>query len=199
MSVASGIDNPVQHDPRPLLLVTVGSDHHPFDRLVTWVDSWLAGGARVRSVIQYGTARAPSKASGVPFVPYAELQRLMGEASIIVAQGGPYSILESVEHGRIPIVVPRRRALGEVVDDHQQAFCDLMAERGEAVVATTELQLHEALDLALRSPEQFVVTARDRQSSRQATVDQFADWVSLLTPRSRRSLVTQLHRRFSGR
>ena len=26
----------------PLLLVTVGTDHHPFDRLIRWADAWLA-------------------------------------------------------------------------------------------------------------------------------------------------------------
>lgn len=192
MSDPSVVDGPLPLDTRPLLLVTVGSDHHPFDRLISWIDSWLAATGEVRSVIQYGTAAPPTQGAGVPFVPHADLQRLMDEASIIVAQGGPYSILESVEHGRIPIVVPRRRALGEVVDDHQHAFCDLMAERGEAVVATTESQLHEALNRASTSPEQFVVTAGDRAASRQATVEQFACWAAELRPRRRRRLLSRI-------
>ena len=41
--------------PRPLVFVTVGSDHHRFDRLVSWVDAWAAG-RDVDCVIQYGTS-----------------------------------------------------------------------------------------------------------------------------------------------
>lgn len=191
MSAASSAEEQSRQHVDTLLLATVGSDHHPFDRLIRWLDSWLDTVSDVRAVIQYGTAKPPSQGEGMPFVPHAELQRLMSEASIIVAQGGPYSVLESVEHGRIPIVVPRRRALGEVVDDHQHAFCSLMADRGEAVVATTEAELHEALDRALTLPEQFVVTAQDREVDRQATVDRFAEWVGVLRSRQRRAWWSQ--------
>jgi UDP-N-acetylglucosamine transferase subunit ALG13 len=175
----------------PLLLVTVGSDHHPFDRLITWLDSWLGtdAGRRVNSVIQYGTARAPVHGEAVPFLPHADLVRLMAEATIIVAQGGPYSILESVEYGRIPIVVPRRRALGEVVDDHQFAFCALMAERGEAVVATTELELVAALDHAVSNPEAFLLSPRSGNANLEQTVERFSTLVGGLTPRPRRRLL----------
>jgi UDP-N-acetylglucosamine transferase subunit ALG13 len=45
----------------PLLLVTVGTDHHPFDRLVRWADAWLAGhpGA-LRCLMQTGTSTPPA-------------------------------------------------------------------------------------------------------------------------------------------
>ena len=42
--------------PHPLILVLVGTDHHPFDRLVRWADRW-AGAHEARVVIQHGTAR----------------------------------------------------------------------------------------------------------------------------------------------
>lgn len=46
---------------QPLLLMVVGTDHHPFQRVVSWLDRWLAdgGASRVRCVLQYGTARPP--------------------------------------------------------------------------------------------------------------------------------------------
>jgi hypothetical protein len=48
-------------DPAPLVLISVGTDHHPFDRLVTWADGWLATRPEgsVRCVVQSGTSRAP--------------------------------------------------------------------------------------------------------------------------------------------
>jgi len=48
----------------PLVLVTVGTDHHPFDRLVGWIDRWAPPG-RVRLVVQYGTAVPPRGLSGL--------------------------------------------------------------------------------------------------------------------------------------
>jgi UDP-N-acetylglucosamine transferase subunit ALG13 len=177
------------------LLVTVGSDHHRFDRLIDWLDAWLArhSADEVRAVVQYGTARPPRFGAGVAWVDHGELEQLMREASVIVAQGGPYSILESGDVGRLPIAVPRRRALNEVVDDHQFAFCALMAQLGRAVVATTERELHDALDRALAHPESFTVSPRD--SAVAETVERFAGLVTRLTPRRRRAVLSAVARR----
>jgi diacylglycerol kinase (ATP) len=54
----------------PLLLVTVGTDHHPFDRLVRWVDGWLDGetgqAAGLRCLMQTGTSAPPGGSGGPP-------------------------------------------------------------------------------------------------------------------------------------
>jgi UDP-N-acetylglucosamine transferase subunit ALG13 len=176
------------------LLVTVGSDHHPFDRLIGWVDTWLAGQpkASVSAVVQYGTARPPRFGQGVAWVDHADLGQLMVEATVIVSQGGPYSILESVDVGRMPIAVPRRRALGEVVDDHQHAFCMLMSELEHALVVTTERDLHEALDRAVADPTAFRVPPR--VSAVDDTIKRFAGLVADLRPRRRRRALVALGR-----
>jgi UDP-N-acetylglucosamine transferase subunit ALG13 len=44
----------------PVVLVVVGTDCHPFDRLVDWVERWQeARGDSVRCVVQHGSSRAP--------------------------------------------------------------------------------------------------------------------------------------------
>jgi UDP-N-acetylglucosamine transferase subunit ALG13 len=156
---------------RPLLLVTVGSDHHPFDRLVGWVDAWLSegGSQRVNCVMQYGTSSAPSLAVGEPFMDHDLLQKLMHSASIIVMQGGPMGLLEARKQGAIPISVPRRRDLGEVVDDHQVAFCRHMEAMGDTVLVEDEAALRTQLEAALTNPtsvrsEPVDYRARTRQS-----------------------------------
>ena len=30
----------IDRTPMPLVLVTVGTDHHPFERLIGWIDRW---------------------------------------------------------------------------------------------------------------------------------------------------------------
>ncbi len=151
----------------PLVLVTVGSDHHPFDRLVRWVDAWSAarGDARVRCVIQYGTSAPPRHAEGHDLLPHDTLQELMASATLIVTQGGPMSIVEARRAGRVPIVVPRDSSLGEHVDDHQSAFCRRLAAEGMVHLPTDESALHRLLDRGLESPADFAA-ARDPEAVR---------------------------------
>ena len=46
---------------RPAVFVTVGTDDHPFNRLIRWIDRWLEAGGRERAscFIQFGTSEAP--------------------------------------------------------------------------------------------------------------------------------------------
>jgi len=139
-----------------LVLVTVGGDHHPFARVMRWTESWLAArDGRVRCVAQHGTAPPPAGASATPFLPHAELQRLIAEADVVVSSGGPSTMSECLDAGIKPVVVPRRAALGEVVDDHQLDFCRRMAARDRAALAEDEATLHELLDKALADPGTF--------------------------------------------
>jgi UDP-N-acetylglucosamine transferase subunit ALG13 len=136
---------------RPLVFVTVGSDHHPFDRLVSWVDDW-SGQHDVDCVIQYGTARPPTSALGTAYLDKPLLEDLLDSADIAVAQGGPMSIIEARRHGRLPIVVPREPQLGEVVDGHQVVFCRKLEQQGLIHDAEDEQTLRRCLDDALRDP-----------------------------------------------
>jgi UDP-N-acetylglucosamine transferase subunit ALG13 len=143
---------------QPLVFVSVGTDHHPFDRLVGWVDAWLPDD--VRCVVQYGTSAPPRRAEGVAYLAHGELAALLEEAVAVVCHGGPTTITESRRHGRRPIVVPRSPRLGEHVDEHQERFCARMAVKGLISAAEDEQELRGLLDRALRTPEQFVVDSR---------------------------------------
>lgn len=154
----------------PDVLVTVGSDHHPFDRLVGWVDDWLesraAAGLPVPAVlVQHGTARPPRLALGVPYLPREELLDLMGRADVVVAQGGPASVVETRGRGRVPVVVPRLARHREVVDDHQVAYSRHMAAQHQLLLAESAEQLREHLDAALLDPSS-VVAAPDPERDR---------------------------------
>lgn len=136
----------------PLVVVTVGTDHHLFGRLVGWMDEWAATSPGVRCVIQHGASPAPVHAEGLPIVPRAVMLELMSQATVVVAQAGPGSILDARSVGLVPIVVPRLARLDEVVDDHQVAFADVMRRRGDVVVAHERDQLVGHLTRALAEP-----------------------------------------------
>jgi len=150
----------------PLVLVTVGSDHHPFDRLVEWSEDWFARRAEgsARCFVQYGTSRPPGVAAGEAFVPHDRMQALMREAAVIVTQGGPMSIVEARGAGRVPIVVPRQSSLGEHVDDHQQAFCRRLAAEGLIRVPHSGAEAAALIDAALERPGEFAAD-EDREAT----------------------------------
>lgn len=148
----------------PLLLVTVGTDHHTFGRLMDWLDGWLAAGnaSKVRALVQHGATRPPraelvGPGGAVAHLEYEELQKAMGEASIVVCHAGAATIMEARRYGRLPIIVAREAGLGEIVDGHQARFARRIGAEGIAVNCAGEVELHAALDRAVAEPEAFTV------------------------------------------
>jgi UDP-N-acetylglucosamine transferase subunit ALG13 len=172
----------VTDEPRPLVLVAVGTDHHPFDRVVRWIDGWLADGgdARADVLVQHGSAAAPTRADGVAALDHEGLQDAMSRAAVVITHGGPATIREARAHGRLPICVPRDPALGEHVDNHQQLFAGRMGAAGVVRLATTEPELRAALEEALAHPERFTVTRA--QLGPPAGLERFADLVADVLP-----------------
>ena len=113
-----------------LVLALTGTDHHPFDRMVEWVDAAAVRHPDVRFVIQHGLTRPPSVAEGHEFLAHDRLVALLGEASVVVCHGGPGTIMDAREAGHVPLCVPRDPQLGEHVDGHQQRFAAVVGEAG---------------------------------------------------------------------
>ena len=142
---------------QPLLLVTVGTDHHPFDRLVRWADRWLATHpGSPRCLMQTGTSAPPTgEASWQAYLEFDALQAAMAGAAAVVCHGGPGTILGARHMGAVPIVVPREHRLGEHVDDHQVAFSRRLGADGQVHLAQTEADLHRLLDRVAGEPAAF--------------------------------------------
>ena len=133
------------------MLVTVGTEHYQFDRLIDWIDTWLASveGSRVECLIQHGVSRPSTRAESRAFMPFDEMLAATREASAIVCHGGTGSVMLSRHEGIKPIVVPRTHDHGEHVDNHQVVFARRMATRYEVEIAETEQDLHGLLDAVL--------------------------------------------------
>ncbi len=165
------------------VFVTVGTDHHPFDRLIGWVDSWLANGSNgARSFVQYGTSRPPTVADGRDYVSHDEMDSLITNAGAIVCHGGPGTIIDCMRSGTKPIVVPRRHALGEHVDDHQVRFARRLESAGYIKVADDERELATLLRSALDGSPDFI--ARETGDVVRDTVARFAELTAPLMPRT---------------
>ena len=155
---------------QPLLLVTVGTDHHPFDRLVRWVDAWLADHpGRLPCLMQTGTSAPPDPSGAAEWRAYLEfdvLQAAMASAAGVVCHGGPGTILGARRAGAVPIVVPRRQRLGEHVDDHQVLFSRRLAAEGGGIhLAETKADLHRLLAGVAADPAAFRSGPEDRATA----------------------------------
>jgi UDP-N-acetylglucosamine transferase subunit ALG13 len=148
--VTQPFDYPIGNRPGiDRLFVTVGTDYHRFDRMVWWLDEWLATKPSVDSVIvQRGTSTKSEHAESVDYFQRTQLIEEFQRASTVVCHGGPATILECRSNGIVPIVVPREGRFDEHVNDHQVDFCERLAAHGEIQMARTKDEFFRLLDLA---------------------------------------------------
>ncbi len=133
----------------PLVVVSAGTYHLPFDRLSAWVEEWLGRNPGTRVVMQHGPSAPVAGAENVEILPYSELLDLCRKADAVVLQGGAGGVMDMRALGIVPIVVPRVPGDGEVVDDHQLVFSAEMAELGIIRRALTPTELSGLLDRSL--------------------------------------------------
>jgi UDP-N-acetylglucosamine transferase subunit ALG13 len=150
-SAAQDADRPGSGPGLPVLLVTLGTNQHPFVRVTEWVERWLSDGAdqHVRMVLQHGATPVPPGPDRFSELGYGDLQRALSSAVIVVTHGGPATIMEARAAGHLPVAVPRRPDLDEMVDGHQLRFARKLRDEGLAVVCETEVEFRSALDRGL--------------------------------------------------
>jgi UDP-N-acetylglucosamine--N-acetylmuramyl-(pentapeptide) pyrophosphoryl-undecaprenol N-acetylglucosamine transferase len=89
-------------------------------------------------------------------VPSEELVEAIADADLVIAHAGTGTALTAFELGRCPVLVPRRAAAGEHIDDHQVDTARTLSARGLAVHLEAE-QL--SADVLLRTARRTVVRA----------------------------------------
>jgi UDP-N-acetylglucosamine--N-acetylmuramyl-(pentapeptide) pyrophosphoryl-undecaprenol N-acetylglucosamine transferase len=114
-------------------VVVLGTMPHGFRRLVERLAPIL--GPEVETLWQVGaTDTSGSDIAAHRSIPAHDLSAAMREADVVIAHAGVGAALDALEAGRHPVLVPRRLAHGEHVDDHQRQVADALAARGLATV-----------------------------------------------------------------
>lgn len=177
----------------PVVLALAGTDHHPFDRMVSWVDAAATRRPDVRFVVQHGASEPPRVAEGHAFLSHDHLVALVEEASAVVCHGGPGTIMDARQAGHVPLCMPRDPRLGEHVDDHQQRFAAVVGEVGLVRRVTTldelfvDLDGRLALDRSERTDDTFAEARRLALQMAAQELDHLAAGRPRI-PRPRRSL-----------
>jgi UDP-N-acetylglucosamine transferase subunit ALG13 len=128
-----------------MILVTVGTNEQPFDRLVRAAASVAP---TEPLLVQYGSSQvAHGRGTWIDYLAFDELAEHARRARVVVCHAGVGSIMLARRCGHRPIVVPRRRHLGEAVDDHQL----MLGRRLDQAGSVRLLEDEEALGRTLRS------------------------------------------------
>jgi UDP-N-acetylglucosamine transferase subunit ALG13 len=160
------------------VFVTVGTDHHPFDRVVNWIDDAARAHPEAHFLVQYGSSRAPVYCEGEPNMTSDAMRDAIRNADVVVCHGGPATIAEARESGRLPIVIPRRSALGEHVDDHQVRFTAFLASLGRVHSPADQQEFDEMLAASLADPRRG--GAADEGAEVERTVQLLGDLIDAM-------------------
>jgi UDP-N-acetylglucosamine--N-acetylmuramyl-(pentapeptide) pyrophosphoryl-undecaprenol N-acetylglucosamine transferase len=129
-------------------VVTVGTQEgYAFDRLYRALVPLLADCDEV--LWQTGTQDVSRFGiEGRAVVPNAEMKAAIAEADVVIAHAGTGSALTAIEHGRVPVLVPRLVRHHEHVDDHQLQIAAELHGRGLALMRHAEELTMEDLEAA---------------------------------------------------
>jgi UDP-N-acetylglucosamine--N-acetylmuramyl-(pentapeptide) pyrophosphoryl-undecaprenol N-acetylglucosamine transferase len=140
------------------VVVTLGThERYTFPRLLTRLVEVIP--PEVEVLWQVGATVIDKMPSGARrLVPAEEMRQATREADVVVSHAGVGSALSAMQGGRRALYVPRRRAFGEHVDDHQVEMArelqarDLVVAREASEVTMNDLE--EAAAWTVRtSPE----------------------------------------------
>jgi SAM-dependent methyltransferase len=121
------------------ILVTVGMSQWPFDRLIHAITPLCA---EHTVFAQIGASRVVPPCPHAPFVPYAELVRRIETADVVITHAGN-TVRLAQRAGKVPIVVARTAAAGEMPNDHQVEYLR-DEQRAGRVVALWDLDRLQA-------------------------------------------------------
>lgn len=107
-----------------MIFITVGTHEQGMDRLLIEIDRLIENNEindEVFAQIGYSEYK-PKRYAYKDLIGYDEMDKLVKMSDIVITHGGPGSIFHVIQHGKVPIVVPRNPELNEHVDDHQILF-----------------------------------------------------------------------------
>lgn len=176
-----------------LVVALVGTDHHPFDRMVHWIDAAATRYRDVQFVVQHGATRPPLVAEAYAYLTHERLEELLANASAVVCHGGPGTIADAREAGHVPLCVPRDPILGEHVDGHQQRFAHVVGEIGVVREIRSRATFDVELESVLREPPglgRATTTSRLRDAARAMAA---AELNQMMTSERRHHLGRRVH------
>lgn len=118
-----------------MILVTVGTEKFPFDRLMRWIDALIKQGflqlEQEDIVIQCGSCNfLPDGVKAYSLLPEDQFRKFISQARLIIGHCGEGTINILEEISKPYILVPRSYRFQEHVDDHQVELAKVLQPIG---------------------------------------------------------------------
>lgn len=114
------------------ILVTLGTQDKPFNRLLEEIDRQIkCGNIKGKVVVQAGhTKYSSSNMEIFDLIDRDKFNELMMECDLLITHGGVGSILTGLKNKKKVIAVPRLSKYGEHVNDHQIQIIENFSKMG---------------------------------------------------------------------
>ncbi len=124
-----------------MIYVTVGTHEQPFNRLIRCVDELKGNGTIDEEVvIQSGFSDYDIKnCRHKDLFNNSDMLANYKTARMIIMHGGPSSMIQALQEGKVPIVVPRQKSFGEHVNDHQLEFGRAVSKRYNNIILVEDI------------------------------------------------------------
>lgn len=134
-----------------MILVTLGTQDKPFDRLLKAIDKQIKkGNIKDRVVVQTGFTKYESDNMEIfDLIPMKTFDKLIDEADLIITHGGVGSILGAIRKGKKVIAIPRLSKYKEHTNDHQKQIVEEFAKKEYILTCTDLNKLDQVLDEAI--------------------------------------------------
>ncbi len=131
-----------------MIFVIVGTDTHPFNRLLEWVDEAIEKKIiKDRVIAQIGNSTyKPKNYEYSHFFSYEDMKKLLKKSKLIIAHAGAGTVIDALSLNKKLIVVPRRKKFNEHTDDHQVELAKLLAKEKKCVVAFSKKEFFESIE-----------------------------------------------------
>jgi len=133
-----------------MIFVSVGTNEARFDRLLHAVAELQL---EEKLLVQHGHSVRVERPHTelVDFLPFEGMVEAIRAARVVVTHAGVGSVMVALANGKCPVVVPRRKAFGEAVDDHQLQLGRRFAESALVTLVEDPAALGDALARDQRS------------------------------------------------
>ena len=136
-----------------MILITVGTEKFPFNRLMKWVNQLIAQNliqpTLEEVIIQYGSCTiVPQQVDSYKLLPASKFVSLVEQADVVIAHCGEGTIDLLTALNKPFILVPRSGKHLEHVDDHQIELAEQLGHKGIAIANS-----YSELARFLKSPQ----------------------------------------------
>ncbi len=141
-----------------MILVTLGTQDKPFERLIKAVEEQIElKNIKDEVIVQAGcTKYETDKMKIIDYMPIKEFSSLLEKADFIITHAGVGSIIEGLKQGKKMIVVARKKEYGEHVNNHQEQILENFGSNGYIIPVYDTKKIEEALKKVEKfTPKEF--------------------------------------------